>query len=198
MTDTDWLLLILAGGLGTRHGGQDKGLLPVRGKPAVLALRERLQAPAVLVSANRHGDAYAALGLTALPDRRPGFHGPLAGLETLLQAAGERLVVVVPCDMPDLPPGLPAHLLAALADAPGDIAVVHDGDRLQPLCLAMNAACWLDDLSRYLDAGHRSVMGWLDDKPQRLCRFDDPAAFRNVNQPETSLARVLAPSQPLK
>lgn len=185
MAGNDWLLLILAGGLGTRHGGEDKGLLPVRGEPAVLALRQRLQAPAVRLSANRNPAAYAALGMPALPDRRPGFHGPLAGLETLLHSAGDHPVVVVPCDMPDLPAELPARLLAALADAPGHVVVAHDGERLQPLCLALHPARWRDDLAAYLDAGRRSVLGWLDDKPLSVCHFDDTAAFRNANQPES-------------
>ena len=186
MPDLPWQLLILAGGLGTRHGGQDKGLRLVDGQPAVLALRDRLQPPRLLVSANRHPEAYAALGLVALPDQRSGFLGPLAGLETLLAAAGQGPVVVVPCDMPALPQDLPARLLAQLAKHPEQRVVAHDGERLQPLCLALDASCWLADLRRHLDAGGRSVLGWLDNPPPVICGFDQPAAFRNVNRPEAT------------
>lgn len=178
----DWQLLVLAGGQGNRLGGIDKGLMTIAGQPAVRHLQARFRPPAMRVSANRHHAEYARLGLPAVADWRPGFCGPLAGLEALLAEAGRQRVVVLPCDMPFLPLDLPARLLALL-DSRDSLVAAHDGERLQPLCLAFFADAWRDDLSRYLDSGRRSVQGWLDDKPLRLCRFADAAAFRNLNTP---------------
>lgn len=190
MLPSDWQLLILAGGRGERMGGADKGLLVFQGQPLVCHLRDRFAPPRLRISANRHGEDYAGLGLITVPDRRDRFCGPLAGLESLLAAVAEAddgsamaPALVVPCDMPWLPADLPMRLLAALSSE-DTIAVAHDGERLQPLCLALHPARWRDDLAHYLDQGRRSAFGWLDDKPLQICHWDDPAAFRNLNTPE--------------
>ncbi len=187
---SDWQLLILAGGRGERMGGVDKGLLAFQGRPLVCHLRDRFAPPRLRISANRHDEDYARLGLGTVPDHRDSFCGPLAGLESLLAAtmaaddgAATVPAVLIPCDMPWLPADLPARLLAALSGE-DTIAVAHDGERLQPLCMALHPARWRDDLGRYLDQGRRSVFGWLDDKPLQVCTWDDPAAFRNLNTPE--------------
>jgi molybdenum cofactor guanylyltransferase len=178
----EWQLLILAGGEGRRLGGVDKGLMPVNGMAAVQHLRDRWQPRHQRVSANRHGDDYRALGLEPVADYRPGFIGPLAGLEALLAVALDMPAVIVPCDMPWLPDSLPAQLLALLQ--PDTLVVAHDSERLQPLCMALWPTRWREDLSAYLDHGGRSVQGWLDNKPVTLCRFDDARPFRNINTPE--------------
>jgi len=62
--------LILAGGRGSRMGGQDKGLQRVRGLPLVAHMLRRLapQVQEVVINANRHLDAYQAFGPTIVPD----------------------------------------------------------------------------------------------------------------------------------
>ena len=74
--------LVLAGGRGSRMGGADKGLQPLRGRPLAQHAIERLRPPVgpLWVSANRHADAYAALGVPVCADTVPGQPGPLAGL----------------------------------------------------------------------------------------------------------------------
>lgn len=163
--------------------GADKGLMLINGMPAVLHLQSRFEAPFMLVSANRNTDRYAELGVKAVTDRRPGFCGPLAGLEALLLQCSSSLVVVVPCDMPLLPALLPQRLLGQL-EGTDDIVIAHDGERLQPLCMALRPTRWRDDLSRYLDRGGRSVQGWLEGKPVQVCQFTSPQAFRNLNTVE--------------
>ena len=56
--------LVLAGGRGTRMGGADKGLQTLHGEPLAAHVLRRLapQTGALLISANRHPDAYATLG----------------------------------------------------------------------------------------------------------------------------------------
>jgi molybdopterin-guanine dinucleotide biosynthesis protein A len=56
--------LVLAGGRGQRMGGADKGLQLLHGRPLAAHVLDRLgpQAGSLAISANRHLDAYAALG----------------------------------------------------------------------------------------------------------------------------------------
>jgi molybdopterin-guanine dinucleotide biosynthesis protein A len=97
--------LILAGGLGRRMGGRDKGLQPFRGKPMAAWAIERLapQVDALLINANQNLEAYAAFGYPVVPDRIAGFAGPLAGLHTGLLACETPLLVTAPAIRPSCP-----------------------------------------------------------------------------------------------
>ena len=72
--------VVLAGGLGRRMGGTDKGLQELRGQPMVHWVIERLapQVDELLINANQNGERYAAFGHRVVPDQIPGFAGPLA------------------------------------------------------------------------------------------------------------------------
>ena len=56
--------LILAGGLGRRMGGVDKGLTPLRGLPMVAWVLERLapQVGELLINANQNLEQYRSFG----------------------------------------------------------------------------------------------------------------------------------------
>ena len=85
-------------------------------KPLAAHVLTRLapQTGALLISANRHPEAYAALGApfgaTVVADTLPGFPGPLAGLLAGLRAAGTAFVLSAPCDSPGLPADLATRL----------------------------------------------------------------------------------------
>ena len=104
--------LLLAGGRGMRMGGADKGLQLLHDEPLAAHVLKRLapQTGALLISANRHPEAYSALGApfgaTVVADTLAGFPGPLAGLLTGLRAAGTAYVLSAPCDSPWLPDDL--------------------------------------------------------------------------------------------
>ncbi len=177
--------LMLCGGRGTRMGGEDKGLLDIDGKPLAALTLERLRAQTgqQLISANRNLARYRALGVPVLTDQRPGFPGPLAGVERGLQAAETDLVLVTPCDAPLLPLDLASRLQSALNEAGATIAVANDGVRDQVLH-ALVKRDLLADLCAYLDAGEQAVHRWL--LRQHLARADfsdQPAAFVNLNTP---------------
>lgn len=105
--------VVLAGGLGLRMGGRDKGLLPLQGRPLVAGLCDTLrpQVDQLVINANRNQAAYAALGWPVLADGRPGHPGPLAGIEAAMAVAPPGWLLCVPCDAARLP----ANLVAALA-----------------------------------------------------------------------------------
>lgn len=83
--------MILAGGRGTRMGGQDKGWLPLHGRPLVQHVLDRFspQVGRVLISANRNLERYRNLGLEVLvdPDRFGPYPGPLGGILQAMVAA---------------------------------------------------------------------------------------------------------------
>ncbi|OHC62880.1 MAG: molybdenum cofactor guanylyltransferase MobA [Rhodocyclales bacterium RIFCSPLOWO2_02_FULL_63_24] len=182
--------VILAGGLGRRMGGVDKGLQLLRGRPMVQWVLERLapQVDTVLISANRNLEQYGEFGCTVLPDTIADFAGPLAGLHAALGVATTPLVATVPCDSPYLPTDLVARLAAGLHAADAELAVARDAERAHPVfCLASREL--LPRLTAYLAAGERRLARWHETLRTVEVSFDEPGAFANFNTPEDLAAR---------
>lgn len=141
--------MLLAGGAGSRLGGGKPSRL-LRGVPLIARTAARLGPRRLAVC----GDPAAAdlLGVPALPDAVPGRLGPLAGVLAALRWAGGR-VLIVPCDMPFLPPDLVARLAASPA---ARIAVPEWGGRAQQAVALWpeNAA---DLVAEVLAAGGRAL-----------------------------------------
>lgn len=178
--------IVLAGGMGRRMGGLDKGLLPFQGKPMVAHVLERLrpQVAEILVNANREIDAYAQFGFPVIPDAIGGYAGPLAGLHCGLSAAHHPLAVTVPCDSPFLPLDLVARLHAALQQNDADLAVARTGNQPHPVfCLCRTSV--LPNLTQFLAGGGRKIDAWYASLNTVEVAFDDEAeAFANINTPE--------------
>lgn len=178
--------ILLAGGEGRRMGGQDKGLIPLRGKPLaewVLA-RIRPQASEILISANRNLQAYEALGCPVVRDKTEGYVGPLAGIARGLLDARNELVLSIPCDTPFLPDDLVARLYAALANGDHDLAVPLAAGRTQNAICLMRRSVGAN-LAQFLAQGGRKVMDWQAGLKPAVADFSDEAAFFvNINNPE--------------
>lgn len=181
----DWKItgVVLAGGQGRRMGGVDKGLQPLHGRPMVQWVIERLrpQVDELLINANQNGERYAAFGHAVLPDRMPGFAGPLAGLQAALETARHPLVATAPCDSPFLPEDLVARLQQALIAANAELAVARTFDQSHPVfCLCRRSL--LPHLNAFLAGGGRSVERWHSTLKGVEVAFDDEAAaFSNIN-----------------
>jgi molybdenum cofactor guanylyltransferase len=140
----DITLGLLAGGKGSRLGGIDKAWLERDGVPQVLRWQRRFsgEVSALLVSANRDLDRYAARDLIALPDLTPDA-GPLGGLEALAAACATPWLYTLPVDLV----GTNDCLLRTLVIMRGeDGAFAVDDDGAQPLvalwrCDALRVAC---------------------------------------------------------
>jgi molybdopterin-guanine dinucleotide biosynthesis protein A len=175
--------IVLAGGQGRRMGGVDKGLQPLRGKPMVAWVLERLapQVSEVLINANQNLEAYAKFGHRVVPDAIGGFAGPLAGLHAGLSAASEPLAVTVPCDSPFLPLDLVARLRTALEKSSADLAVAKTGAQPHPVFSLVRRAV-RDNLERFLAGGGRKIDAWYAALSVVEVTFDDePEAFANIN-----------------
>ncbi|HSU40989.1 MAG TPA: NTP transferase domain-containing protein, partial [Polyangiaceae bacterium] len=135
-TRTSLMIGLFVGGRGSRLGGVAKGNLAL---PSGETLAARLVArsrdalpgtPIVLVGA---AEAYAHLGLPAVPDDPQGI-GPLGGLRALLAHAegrGRTHALALSCDLPYLE----APLIARLGvEAPAaDFLAPRDGELWQTL-----------------------------------------------------------------
>ncbi len=74
--------VILAGGLSSRMGGGDKGLLDIGSKPILVHVIERLEPQTAGLALNANGDParFASTGLPVIADSLTGHPGPLAGV----------------------------------------------------------------------------------------------------------------------
>ncbi len=196
--------VILAGGLATRMGGGDKGLLQVGGQSLLHHVINRLRPQVEGLALNTNGDAarFADLNLPVIPDSIEGFAGPLAGVLAGLDWAAEQgaeSIVTAAADTPFFPRDLVTRLTEAadgqthplvLATTPrtGDEALKSGGDKrvnrhptfgLWPVALR-------DDLRAALNGGLRKVVLWTDQHDGREALFPaDPFdPFFNVNTPE--------------
>jgi molybdopterin-guanine dinucleotide biosynthesis protein A len=178
--------ILLAGGAGRRMGGEDKGLLKLKGKPLVEWVLARIapQVDEILISANRNLDTYRAFGYPVLPDKTEGYAGPLAGIARGLLDAKHELILSVPCDTPFLPDDLVARLMSALFAGDFDLAVpVIAGAGQHAICLMRRQVG--ANLAGYLAQGGHKVQEWQAGLKCAQTDFTDAAPFFvNLNQPE--------------
>lgn len=178
--------VILAGGMGRRMGGRDKGQVELQGHPLIEYVLNaiRPQVKTILINANRHQDDYASYGYPVLADRLEGYQGPLAGFASGMQAAATSYIVTVPCDGPLLANDLVRRLCTALTRDGAEIAVAHDGDRLQPV-YALIPTSLQPSLEAFLATGNRKIDQWYACHTIALADFSDsPGTFRNINTPQ--------------
>ena len=179
--------LILAGGRGSRMGGQDKGLQRVRGLPLVAHMLRRLapQVQEVVINANRHLDAYQAFGPTIVPDVTGDFQGPLAGMMAGFPYCKTEWMMVVPCDVPDLPTDVVTRLVEA-AEAAQAVAAMPctteaDGRKQNhPVCLLLRGEL-SESLTLFMQNGGRKIDSWTTSLGALTVPFADSKAFFNAN-----------------
>jgi molybdenum cofactor guanylyltransferase len=173
--------IILAGGLGRRMGGVDKGLQRLHGQPMIAHVLARLapQVDEIVINANQNQERYAAFGHRVVPDAIGGFAGPLAGLHAGLAAISHPLAVTVPCDSPFLPTDLVARLREHMGA--NDLAVAKTGDQPHPVFALVRRAV-ASHLEMFLKSGGRKIDAWYASLKVVEVLFDDEAdAFRNIN-----------------
>ncbi len=167
-------------------GGRNKGWVEYQGRPLVERVIERLrpQVDSIVISANTDIDRYQALGFPCLPDTRPDYPGPLAGIAAAWAHYPGHTLLSVPVDAPYLPVDLAKRLGQALAAGATPAVIAHDGERLQPLFALLRP-----ELAARLEAdlagGSLAVGRWFRDIGATVVDFSDqPGAFVNLNTPE--------------
>lgn len=178
--------VILAGGRSSRMGGEDKGLIPFDGKPMiehVIAVLATLT-PHIMINANRNLERYQQLGFPVISDETQDFDGPLAGFLVAMEAAETPEILLTPCDSPLLSTELIDRLVSQKQASGAEIAVAHDGQRLQPV-YALLSVSLKDSLRTFLASGDRKIDRWYPQHSVVEVNCSDiPEAFVNVNTPE--------------
>jgi molybdenum cofactor guanylyltransferase len=189
--------VILAGGRGRRMGGRDKGLVEIGGKALIEHVISIIapQAGKLVINANRNGEEYRRYGYAVVSDSMSGYQGPLAGFASAMASAETPHIVTIPCDSPLLPDDLVQRLIDAMHDAHAQLAVAHDGERLQPV-FALIGVRLLASLQQFLQRGDRKIDLWYAHHEMALADFSDcPNMFLNLNTPadQETLAQQLRP-----
>jgi len=193
--------LVLAGGRGTRMGGVDKGLQMHLGVPLAQYALERLrpQVGALMLNANRNLDAYKSMGAPVWPDEMPEYPGPLAGMLAGLEHCATPYLATAPCDTPNFPTDLIAHLAQGLVDIDGDMATAYtreDGElRAQPVFCLMKTSL-RGSLRSFIAGGERKTGLFAARHNGAKVIFDHPAAFANANTPGELAALQISPRPP--
>lgn len=198
---------VLAGGEGRRVQGQDKGLLPCRGRALEAWVLGHLapQVRALGVVANRnlaeHGALLATaceahsnappLSLGVIPDDPtwPPLSGPLVGMLTALAHSPGDWVLISPCDTPALPPDLVQRLAKAALAEEADVAVPCTTDasgaqRHHWVCVLLHKRVEHTIRSAFL-GGERKVRLAIAQCKWTSVSFPDSASFHNINSLET-------------
>lgn len=191
--------VILAGGQARRMGGEDKGLILFNNKPLIAHVIDALkpQVDKLIINANRNIERYQAFNYPVISDSLADFCGPLAGMLSAMQSVDTDYILTAPCDSPNVSPQLRQRMMETLLKEQVDIAVAHNGDRLQPVfCLI---SCRLKtDLESYLQQGGRKIDTWLASHGMAVVDFSDQAdSFINVNHPEDLVTHQTSLQSPI-
>ena len=182
----DVTAVILAGGKGRRMDGRDKGLIKLAERALIEYVIDAIepQVETVLLNANRNQEKYAIYGYPVISDELADFQGPLAGFLSALNNATTTHIVTLPCDGPLLPDDLVDRLISACISDDAEIAVAHDGNRMQPV-YALIPTRLSASLNAFLDGGGRKIDIWYKKHRIALADFSDcPETFRNINTEE--------------
>lgn len=190
--------MVLAGGLGRRMGGQDKGLMDFKGTTLVRWAANRVMQQGhpwvanIAINANRHSDAYSALDLPVWRDTEHPIQGPLAGILSGLTHATTDWLLCVPCDTPFFPEDLVMRMVRALNTQEADVAMAWGTSAPQEASAAQPAFALVHrrTMRSLLALAHLSdlsIQTWAASHRVAWVRFDqatdDPWAFFNINTP---------------
>ena len=194
--------MVLAGGRGSRWGGQDKGLIRVDNAPLAWLALQRLQAKphkalaGLTINANRHTETYAQWGWPVWSDEDPeAFKGPLAGWQTGLRHCPTPWLLSVPCDTPDFPEDLIGHMVQTQGQTGAALVLAASQDaagRHPHPVFALLHTDLLPSLNAFVHDGGRRVMAWCEAQAPAWAIFDagpehDP--FANLNSPADAESR---------
>ena len=191
--------LILAGGAARRMGGQDKGLVCLKGRPLVSWVRDAIPKACaeIIISCNRNQKQYAEYADLTVGDKicegvepneadntdrkQPRYQGPLAGIAAGLNSAKHSHVLVLPCDNPNINVSILQDFVNQVSWERERVNVVAIKGQIEPLYLFLHRSR-LASLEQALIEEQYKVQAWL--KKQSMQVFDaTPFSdfFTNIN-----------------
>jgi molybdopterin-guanine dinucleotide biosynthesis protein A len=176
---------VLAGGQGTRMGGQDKGLLLFQNEPMALSVARVLSevSDSVFVNANRHVEQYSALGYEVISDVQTYYgKGPLSGLLSCLIHANSSHLLIAPCDTPCVSDTAFKQLKEASQKCPNDIHYLSSVSGDHPLHAILPVQTAKLALKSFLDKAERySVMAFYEQFGCQKVLWEREGELLNVN-----------------
>jgi len=163
---TDVTGLVLAGGMGRRMNGVDKGLVMLQQQQMIGWVIDTLKpnVSEVIINANRNMADYEQFAVRVVKDSIDGFQGPLAGFE-----AGLSLL---------------PHMFQSVIENDAEIGVAFDGERTHPV-FSLVRTDLLQSLRTYLESGERKIDRWFDQHKLLTVDCSEYAAsFVNINTTE--------------
>ncbi|QKJ50880.1 molybdenum cofactor guanylyltransferase MobA [Providencia rettgeri] len=179
--------VILAGYSRHQNGGQDKGLVPLMGKPLYQHILERLspQVGSIMINANRNQARYNESQLTVISDLENNFSGsPLAGMQSAMHYAKTDWLLFVPCDVP----AFPLNLAEKMFNEKGNhLACYAQDERREHPTFALLHRSLKTQLDDYLARGDRKLMIFMQEVNAKGIIFSSEFdAFANLNTLEDS------------
>lgn len=178
--------VILAGGKARRMGGIDKGLIEVNGQAMIKYVLDvfKPQVYEIFINANRNRIEYGKFSHTVISDQLENFQGPLAGIAASMAVTKTKYLCTCPCDGPLIANNLVSRLFSAFKDKDVEIAVAHDGKRIQPVYALLDCSLQ-NSLLEYLKSGERKIDRWYAKHTYKEVDFSDKQdCFININTPE--------------
>ena len=177
--------VILAGGMGSRMGGKDKGLIEFRNLPlisyAASVAKDRVSQ--IFISANRSLDDYSKYG-KVIEDDLEGYQGPLAGISKALKVCTSNYLLVLPCDSPMIDVTLIDSLIERMESSECNICVAHDGKRMHATFALMKSNL-NESLDQFLAEGGRKMALWYrQQQTERVNVSSHLELLTNLNSPE--------------
>jgi molybdopterin-guanine dinucleotide biosynthesis protein A len=181
--------VILAGGLGTRMGNQDKGLVKLKERALVeyqIAMLKD-QVDYLVISANRNLEQYRSYGLPVFTDL-PAYPnmGPLGGIYSTCSQLPAYIthVQIVPCDSPFLPNDLVKKLGEPIMAGAADITMAVSESGEHPIVMQFKMGL-LAKIKTQLDDGiNLRLRSFIRESRYQTVQFEE-ACFINFNDPET-------------
>mgnify|MGYP000994379549 CR=1 FL=1 len=185
MDSRGWTGVVLAGGRSSRMG-RDKALVEFGGRTLIANALELLRPHVDELLIIGDPDRYAHIGPLVLADDRPGM-GPLGGIGTALRYAWNNRLIVLPCDMPQIPGAFIEHL-KYLYKEDYDAVVSQCNGTLQPLAAIYHRRC-RNVFTERLEQGSLKMSDAVEAVRTRyvqVCPGEEgwpTGIFRNINAP---------------
>lgn len=182
--------LVLAGGLGSRMGYKNKGLMPFGDgyliDPVIQVLKK--QCDYVAISANQDIEQYQQKGLDVWSDHEPWLGlGPLGGVYSSANQfpADIDTIQVVPCDSPFISEQVIATLSRQLNLQSAHVVYAKSAHQIYPVIFQFKRQV-LAKLEQYLiTQSKHSIRQWLYLMQAVAIDFEDDSQFININDFQT-------------
>ncbi|MGB1702296.1 MAG: molybdenum cofactor guanylyltransferase MobA [Cycloclasticus sp.] len=131
---------VLAGGLSRRMNKQNKGFIPLNGKPLIDYVIDTLsqQCDTIVINSNENDSRLASYNHPVVKDSLEGYLGPLAGILAVMEWTEQHLpdckwIVTAPVDTPFLPEDLVSTLYQSHQTTQSALACACSNGRTHPV-----------------------------------------------------------------